>query len=83
MGRLPHRRTPVMTSPSTPPMPSPHQTGSPDSIPPWLIFGFVLAVLVIVVGAVAVGVDNDSLTAITGTTVAIVAAAVAAFKVRR
>ncbi len=55
----------------------------PDSIQPWLIFVFVLAVLMVVVAAVVYGIDNDQLRAITAATVAIVGAGIAAFKVRR
>ncbi len=75
-----------MTSanPNTPtpntPNPAPLE---PDSIQPWLIFGFVLAVLIVVVAAVVYGIDNNQLTAITAATVAIVGAGIAAFKVRR
>ncbi|MEM7352719.1 MAG: hypothetical protein AAF657_18110 [Acidobacteriota bacterium] len=49
---------------------------------PWLIFSFVLAVLVVVVAATAIGIDTNGLTAITAATVAIVGAAVAAYKTR-
>ncbi|MGH1492153.1 MAG: hypothetical protein ACRBK7_22660 [Acidimicrobiales bacterium] len=67
----------------TPDTPQHNQTSPGDSIQPWLIFGFVLAVLVVIVAAVAVGINNDQLTAITVATVAIVGAGVTAFKVRR
>lgn len=74
------------TNPNTPTPQQPHhnsQAAPLDSIQPWLIFGFILTVLVIVVAAAASGIDTDGLAAITAATVAIVGAAVAALKAWR